>query len=346
MRDLPNLDFARSLAVTSVVVEHTLLSLGISKIGRFPIPYLGIMGVLVFFVLTTLVLMWSLERKPHTLDFYIRRVFRIYPLAIVAIAVVVLFHAPVTGTAQEYFQYSHPQLRDILIQSTLVPNMFQNSIQVLGVLWSLAYEVEMYLLLPVVFFFLRKNFAVWPLLLMWAMAVLLARKGPSDTHNFGVAIGYFLPGAMAYVGFKRWSPKLPAWLLPLFMGVVWIAFLLHASFHTGWIACLLLGLGLPMFRQMRAEWAIAPSRIVAKYSYGVYLTHPFAIVVGIYLLRGHSLGVRLLVEAVVLVTVSTAAYHLLEQPMIRLGARLAGHAEKRYDQHELESFREVNQVSR
>lgn len=72
-----------------MVVEHTLLSLGILKIGPFPIQYLGIMGVMVFFVLTTLVLMWSLERKPHTLDFYIRRVFRIYPLALAAIAMVV-----------------------------------------------------------------------------------------------------------------------------------------------------------------------------------------------------------------------------------------------------------------
>jgi peptidoglycan/LPS O-acetylase OafA/YrhL len=85
IRDLPNLDLVRSMAVISVVVEHTLLSLGILKIGPFPIKYLGVMGVMVFFVLTTLVLMWSLERKPHTLDFYIRRVFRIYPLALAAI---------------------------------------------------------------------------------------------------------------------------------------------------------------------------------------------------------------------------------------------------------------------
>jgi peptidoglycan/LPS O-acetylase OafA/YrhL len=57
IRDLPNLDLVRSIAVISVVVEHTLLSLGIQKIGPFPVAYLGVMGVMVFFVHTTLVLM-------------------------------------------------------------------------------------------------------------------------------------------------------------------------------------------------------------------------------------------------------------------------------------------------
>jgi peptidoglycan/LPS O-acetylase OafA/YrhL len=346
MRDLPNLDFVRSVAVISVVVEHTLISLGVLKIGPFPVPYLGVMGVMVFFVLTTLVLMWSLERKPHTLDFYIRRLFRIYPLALAAIAAVVLFHAPVAGSVQKYFQYGSPGLMDILVQSTLIPNMISGGPPVMGVLWSLPYEVEMYVLLPALFFFLRRNFAVWPLLVIWVMTVLLARNVPHDAHNFGVAIGYFLTGAIAYVGFGRWRPRLPAWMLAVFLGVLWAAFLLHANFHTGWYACLLLGLGLPMFRQMHADWVIVPSRIIAKYSYGVYLTHPFAIVIGMYLLRGHSLGVRLLAEIVPLVALPVVAYHLLEHPMIRVGSRLATRAEKRYEQHELEDFREVTQVNR
>jgi peptidoglycan/LPS O-acetylase OafA/YrhL len=65
-----------------------------------------------------------------------------------------------------------------------------------------------------------------------------------------------------------------------------------------------------------------------------------AIVIGIYLLRGHSLGVRLLAEAVSLVVLPSVAYHLLEHPLIKIGARLAATAEKRYEQHELETFRE------
>ena len=97
------------MAVISVVVEHTLISLGVVTVGPFPIQFFGVMGVMVFFVHTALVLMWSLERKPNTLDFYIRRVFRIYPLALLAIAIVVIFHAPVAGTPSPHpFHYADP----------------------------------------------------------------------------------------------------------------------------------------------------------------------------------------------------------------------------------------------
>jgi peptidoglycan/LPS O-acetylase OafA/YrhL len=301
---------------------------------------------MVFFVLTTLVLMWSLERKPHTLDFYIRRVFRIYPLVLAAIAITVLFHAPVAPTLQNHFRYADPRWRHILAQATLVPNMLTDKPPIIGVLWSLPYEVEMYILLPVLFFSIRKNFAIWPLLLMWTMTVLLTRWGDQNVPNFAVAIGYFLPGAMAYVGFKQWRPRVPAWLLPAFLGGLWAAFLLlNPNYYSGWIICLLLGLGLPMFHQMRMEWATIPSKIIAKYSYGAYLTHPFAIVVGIYLLRRHSLWMQLSIEAMLLVTLPVVAYHLIEYPMIRVGGRLAERAEKRYEQHELESFREMSQAN-
>ncbi len=240
IRDLPNLDFVRSVAVISVVVEHTLMSLGMLKVGPFPIPFLGIMGVMVFFVLTTLVLMWSLERKPHTLDFYIRRVFRIYPLALATIAVVLLFHAPVAGSEHEFFRYAHPSLRTIWGQLTLVPNLISGDLPIMGVMWSLPYELEMYVLLPALFFYLRKNFAVWPLLLIWVMTVLLTRHAPPNSHTFGMAIGYFLPGAMAYVGFGRWTPRLPAWLLAVFLATLWVGFLFtQVSARVGWLVCCL-----------------------------------------------------------------------------------------------------------
>jgi peptidoglycan/LPS O-acetylase OafA/YrhL len=325
----PNLDLVRSIAVISVVAEHTLLSLGIVTIGPFPILYLGVMGVMVFFVHTALVLMWSLERKPNTLDFYIRRAFRIYPLALFAIAIVMIFHAPVAGNVLQPFRYADPRWRDVAAQATLIPNMLTDKGPIMGVLWSLPYEVEMYVLLPVLFFFLRKNFSVWPLLLLWTMTVLLTRWGNQNSHNFGVAIGYFLPGAMAYVGFGRWKSRLPAWMLPIFLAGLWVAFLLHANFHCAWISCVLLGLGLPLFRQIEAPWLIAASRTVAKYSYGVYLMHPFALVIGLYLLRDHSLGVRLLGEAVPLVMLPVMAYHLIEYPMIRMGARLTARVVQR-----------------
>jgi hypothetical protein len=68
-------------------------------------------------------------------------------------------------------------------------------------------------------------------------------------------------------------------------------------------------------------------------------------VIGLYLLRGHSLWVRLLVESVPLIALPVIAFHMLEHPLIKIGARLAGHAERRYEQHELNSFREAELTS-
>lgn len=328
-----NLDFVRSLAVISVVIEHVLLALNIQRLGPYEVRYLGIPGVMLFFVLTALVLMWSLDRKPHTLDFYIRRVFRIYPLVIAVILAVVLFRAPVAGTPAEFFAYGHPHIKDVLVSMALMQN-FTPTRPILGVLWTLPYEVQMYLLLPFLYFFLRRNYSLWPLLLLWSFIILETRGLPSEGHNFAVAMGYFLPGAMAYVGFGKWRPRLPGALLPAYLLALWAVFLYHMDFHKGWYFCLIVGLTLPFFRSIKSNWLIAPSRIIARYSYGVYLTHPFALAIGLYLLRGHSVPVRCLGVLVPLVVLPVAAYHLIEHPMIRLGSRLAAKAESRYEQQQ------------
>jgi peptidoglycan/LPS O-acetylase OafA/YrhL len=338
MRDMPNLDFLRSVAVISVVVEHSLLALNIRRIGPYDVAAMGVLGVLVFFVLTALVLMWSLERKPHTLDFYIRRIFRIYPLALAVIAIAFLFHAPTGGTAQHFFVYAHPTYKQLIAQSALIE---PGHAQLIGVMWSLPYEVEMYLLLPVLFFFVRKNFSFWPLLTIWALVLGNSRHVPAEGHNFAVAIGYFIPGIMAYVGFGRWRPKLPGWTLMPFLLLMWLLFWYRFDFHRGWYFCLLIGLMLPLFRQMRSKWVLEPSRVIARSSYGIYLTHPFAIVIGIYLLRGQSVPVRVLGELIPLLVLPVAAYHLLEHPMIRWGSRFAAMAEVRYEQREMRHFRET-----
>ena len=49
MRDLPNLDLLRTLAVLSVIIEHTLLAYKIAVLGPFQIPWLGVVGVFFFF---------------------------------------------------------------------------------------------------------------------------------------------------------------------------------------------------------------------------------------------------------------------------------------------------------
>jgi len=345
MKDLPNLDLLRAVAVLTVFVEHVLLAYNVQYIGSWEVQWIGVVGVFIFFVHTALVLMWSLERKPHTLDFYIRRIFRIYPLAILTICVVLLFHAPVGGTPAHFFRYLPPPGSHALIRAfLLIPNLGPPNPGYLpsGVMWSLPYEVQMYLLLPVVYFFVRSNFTLWPLLLLWLFDILVCETlFPGQPHNFFLVIPYFLPGIMAYIGFGRQKAVLPAWIFPFALIALWGAFMLHPGWRIANVLCLALGLGLPFFHQITRRPLMVVSHTIAKYSYGIYLAHPFSIVLGLYLMPHAPLALQLTVMVVTTAAFAVAGYHLLEHPMIQLGARLAKRIEKRYEQHEHTAFNPI-----
>src|SRR5215203_2216131 len=90
--DSPNLDLIRAVAVLSVFFAHLSgIVLGPSELAW----HFGQMGVLIFFVNTSLVLMLSLERSRGegaalVGDFYLRRWFRMYPLAVFCVTVALI----------------------------------------------------------------------------------------------------------------------------------------------------------------------------------------------------------------------------------------------------------------
>ena len=103
MRHSANLDLLRSVAVSVVLADHLALTLfRPSPLNESVLKFaaaMGQAGVLAFFVHTSLVLMYSLQRMTRTgrqvtLRFYVRRFFRIYPLSIFCIALALVFHVP------------------------------------------------------------------------------------------------------------------------------------------------------------------------------------------------------------------------------------------------------------
>lgn len=330
-----NLDLLRAVAVAMVVADHTLLAFGVVHVGAWVAEWIGVVGVYMFFVHTSLVLMWSLERKPYTLDFYIRRVFRIYPLAMLAVLVAIVTHAPVNGTVGNYFSYQQVTATNAISALLLVQNLVQGQSNLISVLWTLPLEVQMYVFLPFLFFFAQREKVIWPLLLVWALVCAVCHLLFSDVNStLPMVIPLFLPGVMAYVGFSRWRPRLPAWVFPLLLAGLIALFMVHPNSRRAWAFCLALGLALPLFQQFRAPWITRPSHELAKYSYGIYLAHPFAIVLGPYLLARHSLWLQLAVEFTTIVILAVCAYHVIEYPFIRLGSRLAAKAEFLYEREE------------
>lgn len=331
MRPLVNLDFLRAFAIVLVVLDHVLLSLGVEQVHGFGTGLMGIFGVYLFFVHTSLVLMWSLERRPNVLDFYIRRAFRIYPLAIVVTLVAAFTHAAVGG----FFATTPWTGTSLLVNLALMTDIVRPSGRIVGVTWSLGPEVLMYLLLPALFFYARAMRRVWPILVLWLVVVAYDHHNfPIEQANsFAVLIPDFLAGVVAYVGFMKRPPVLPGWTFPAALLLLWGVYVSLRSLRGDWPICLATALLLPYFRQMAAGWWTRAAHQIAEHSYAIYLLHSFGLLLGVHLLPRLERWQQLLVFFAFTAPMAWLSYRVVERPMIVFGARVAAKlASERYQQ--------------
>ncbi len=342
-RDIPNLDFLRAVAVMLVLFGHLVFyERGYRDIGPFRIDRIGSLGVLLFFVHTCFVLMLSIERQwkkqgPFQLfsSFMIRRIFRIYPLSSAVVLLIAAFRLPQAGATPGHF-FGTP-----LSPGTIISNLLlvQGSGHwVLGMLWTLPYEMAMYLLLPWIFLYLLPNRSLWRAGAVWVVSVLagiLFREysGWPNKDYFLLYIPCFLPGVIAYQLQRRPRRKLPALL---WTGVIFSVLPLYiyerevfGNFNfKNWLVCLVIGLAAPFFAQISTKWITLPSHLIAKYSYGIYLTHFFCIWLAFerlhYVLPRLA---RLALFATLVIVLPVLFYHFLEEPMITFGKRVAARFE-------------------
>ena len=335
-----NLDVLRSIAVLLVFCDHYFVwQLNDWRTGT-ALWRFGQLGVLIFFVHTCLVLMWSLERSDHqglhvVLPFYVRRVMRIYPLSVFCVIAAYIFDARwdqvslwqnLTLTQYFYFRGS----------PKFPPN--------LGTLWTLPLEVEMYVLLPFLFLIFRKR----PILflgLLWIVTIPLAWFQLQFGEAFAILryVPCFLGGVIAWrlmreQNCQRFSGKL--W--PLAIAVTSLLWMFSNGKDMPFCIAafgLTLGLAIPLFHEIRSARVAMAAKIIARYSYGIYLSH-FPIMV--YLMHPPDptgpqfkyvppmLPIRHFVrpiQALLAVTLTAGAsyllYHGIEKPGIALGRRMA-----------------------
>jgi peptidoglycan/LPS O-acetylase OafA/YrhL len=333
-----NLDFLRSVAVLLVLAQHLSRRTVGEGSDAIPTSHLGLFGVLIFFVHTSLVLMYSMERSglrrfSLARDFYVRRIFRIYPLSILAVLAAVVLHlnSNINGIAG-LSRGPLPGWKAILAQLLLVQNLVHVK-SIVNVLWSLPLELQMYVFLPLLFAWTRRGKLFWPLLGLWtaslAAAVIqphVAWLGRASLLRF---IPCFLPGIIAFV-LPR-IQRLRSFLWPIFILGLVVGFTLKPALETGWFLCLLLGLGIPCFQEIQAGWLRTASNRIATYSYGIYISHQFCIWFALGVLAGWPLAVRVGMLIASLVITPIVLYHGLEEPMIRVGMKLAKRMREKYD---------------
>jgi peptidoglycan/LPS O-acetylase OafA/YrhL len=314
MKDSPNLDLLRSCAVCLVVFSHFGLNVGWGR--SFDIELLGRVGVAIFFVHTSLVLMQSLERQGGAAaPFFIRRFLRIYPLS-VSIVVLMAVGASLGGHSVDGWM--------LLSNLLLIQNLTGTS-SVLGPLWSLPYEVQMYLLLPALFAWTQVSGALRVMLLLVGAVIVLtvaqALAGGWEVLQF---LPCFLPGVLAYVLPAR-STRSPALLFGIAAaGAVAVPALVAGGAPQVpllWGLCLALGFAIPACRQIPDGALAHGAKVVATYSYSIYLTH----ILALFFALGLSLGLAgtLAVFLAVQFAMARVCYRWIEKPGILLGQELA-----------------------
>jgi peptidoglycan/LPS O-acetylase OafA/YrhL len=331
-----NLDLLRAIAVGLVLAQHLARRMYVETFAGMPTSSWGVFGVLLFFVHTCLVLMYSMERshltgRPLVANFATRRIFRIYPLSILAVLTALALHldSDINGIRG----LSHGQFPGIVSAASnllLVQNL-TGAKSIVNVLWSLPFELQMYAFLPFLFLWIRRRSIrgqriAWPLLALWVGSVGMALAQPHIPH-FGrlsilLFLPNFLPGVLAYAQPHR--PRISSALWPVFILLLVVAYTMRPIPSTGWFLCLVLGSTIPNFREIQSPWLRWISNRIATYSYGIYLSHQFAIWAAFGVLASHSLALKVPVLVVMLVAVPVLLYHAIEKPMIGVGVRVAG----------------------
>ena len=342
-----NLDALRAIAVLCVLVNHAANVLLPGTFSTRPAALatydsIGEAGVLIFFVHTSYVLMGSLDRLRAegfaggslVKQFYLRRAFRIYPLAIAMLLVVRFGHLP--ARAEPWAVYWRADAFTFASNLALTQNLTSARVLLIP-MWSLPIEVQMYVVLPLLAWALRRS-APRLLPVFWLAAVGIALVVIHERAHFGHAgdvllyAPCFAAGAIAYHLSQHVAPRVSAGWWLVFLLVVLAAFVVSPLRIPGWIVVLNRGrewlltafvaAGLVFVRNAARSPFSGMAHTIAKYSYGIYLVHVPVLTVAVRIGPDTHHPLFWLGVIAGIAAAAWAAYTVVELPGIRLGRHL------------------------
>jgi len=347
---MAHLDSLRGIAVLGVVLVHSSMWQNI----QLPLPLLvrhvtgtGQRGVALFFIVSAFTLFLSFDNRKDeqnpTINFFIRRLFRLAPMFYIAILLTFLFLPLYLGG------------RRYVLLSALFLNGFHPDAIVSGAIggWSIADEAIFYACLPFLFSRIRtlKAALLWLLtgsVFGYLSSHALATRFPDRAEyfqffSFSVEFPIFLMGIVGYFTWKELitaadlATRKKISMMLLAVDVLLYKALLPFSNHTLYqssVVCLLLLVALSLY-----PWPVfvnTATRFLGKISYSIYLLHfyIFAYLQQVLYRAGFGPSRRFLICFVGTLTVTIPLAYLtwrwIEEPGIRLGryviARLEEHA--------------------
>ncbi|WP_153800380.1 acyltransferase family protein [Foetidibacter luteolus] len=345
------LDGFRGYAISLVVLSHF-------NLAKMSVAFLGV--TLFFFVsglLITRLLIFEYNRhgKINLKDFYLRRLFRLYPalifMLLVSLAVIWLNH----------FQVIVPDILAGLFYFTnyyyvyFVPhNLDPNYLLVSKILWSLSVEEHFYLFFPFAFvlFFSLKNRKLLNLLTVLCLAVLITRiavfiTAPQaikfdityyTTHCRADSILYGCVAALLiYQHNTRWYLRLLQSKAPLVIGVLMLIFSLafrNAFFQDTFVYTVQ---GIALFFVIpslsfayKDGWVskVVDNKamvFVGKLSYSLYLFHWVALKIANLYFTPYGLSWYAFVFPVT-AALSLTSFYFVEKPFLSLRRKFGSNA--------------------
>jgi peptidoglycan/LPS O-acetylase OafA/YrhL len=324
-KNLNNVDFIRSVAVLFVFLSHLISKYPTS--GSYHVQTLGILGVVIFFTLTTFVLMISLKKRNYNkiyvinYKFYIERIFRIYPLSIL----IVIIYSIIKFNLEESFNItlflSNIFLIQVLNQSESFPEL----------LWSLSYEVLAYLFLPFILFIFKNKNAKRNILYFWILLIFFTLISKYFNQNLFLIIKYmpcFVSGVIAFIFFKKKNINYYYLITYLFLGFLFIPIFTGVFNVPQNLSCILftfpLGFLIAYSKEIKSNAINIVCNKIAKYSYGIYLFQRLAIDI-IFNYSNLLLPIIFKITLAILLTIlfAYAVYKFIEKPFIQLGKYLS-----------------------
>ena len=338
---LAGLDGLRAIAAFMVVFYH------------FGIPFVsGGIGVLMFFVLSGFLITWLLLRENDGMGtvslrkFYVRRSLRIFPAfycyAIILFGVVFI---------RRHARIVWPQALAALFY---VGNYYQalNGDPNTGFshTWSLAIEEQFYVLWPMTFLLLRRNYKRMSQFLAGAiLAIWVYREAlvfifhvdqryiyeAFDTRADHLLIGCLLavvlkagmfPRFWNWIAVRSWAAVVVAALLALSSALEYIyghsyrdaiSFVISPVLVAIWITQLIALRGAPLWRWTSWVWV----RYLGRISYSVYLYQQLLVDVPKKLLTHLPVVLQLAATVALIVAVASMSHYFVERPFLRLKER-------------------------
>jgi len=196
-----NFDFLRLLFASAVVITHSYPLSGmlesdiLSRMtsGQISFAYLGVKG---FFIISGFLIFKSLLRCDNLLDFYWKRILRLFPALIVILLLTVLLAPMVYESSIPYLKNKSvltyiPHNLSLFFLQSKIEGVFENNPykgSINGSLWTICYEFSMYIMVSLLFFIRKKSFVKTVVFLLFIFSFALSLFYPHFLYGFLVRL--------------------------------------------------------------------------------------------------------------------------------------------------------------